>query len=301
MRLLLLFLVGCAGGAPYASFSEVEYEYRSERTIWGQRSRLEVHYALAGTSSTAETPLVLLHPWGFNGRIWEQTARSWGEDRQVLVVDLPGHGKSDKTHAYYPMERLAAAVLDAMDAAGVKRAFVVGNSLGGATTLALARMAPERLRGMVLIGSPGGKKFIMPLRTAARQLAKPLELQGLSDESWWLGLKLLAPGGSAHAASLRGDFLRLKGARDYTAWSQASLDVLQQAAEYAPPLGDVQVPALIVHGQNDPLIWRSLSEALKDGLPQARMVVLEGCGHMPQMECPAQLVPHVLTFIRAGR
>lgn len=300
MRLAAIGLVAvaaCATSKTYESFDDVPYGYERERTIWSPRAQLEIRVAELGDPNSARPPIVLLHPWGFNMLVWRDVAKQLAEDRLVLLVDLPAHGKSLKLHTYYPMRRLAVAVLDA--AKDLDEFYVAGNSLGGATALAVAIEAPERLRGMILMGAPGGAKLPMPMRRAARSLAKRAALRSLSDEAWLLGLAGTLRSDTELANRLFDDLMALRGAREWRAWCHSAILVLYTAAEYAPDLSDVHVPALVVHGEDDLLIWRPYAEALAKGLPDAALTILEDCGHMSEVDCPDLVTARIRAFIDA--
>jgi pimeloyl-ACP methyl ester carboxylesterase len=296
---LALSAFACRHAAPgYRSLAEVDYGLPGERTVWGRRSQLSIRLAtLEAASASEDLPLVLLHPWGFDMSIWAQVAPELARSRRVLLLDLPAHGKSDKRSTRFSMERVAAAVLDAMDAAEVRRAVLVGNSLGGASALAVAQHAPARVAGLVLVAAPGGRPFPAPLLSLARRVARPHALVSLSDGAWDAGLWVASLGEGEHADHLRDGFARRRSAADWPAWTRATLLLLREVMTFAPPLEALYVPALVIHGERDPLIARAQSEALAARLPQAELVELSGCGHLPQVECAPAFLRTVAPFL----
>ena len=295
-----VLMASCASGdLRYASFNDVPYHFAGERTVWSSRASLEVRIAhLNPDPGTGRLPLVLLHPWGFNMTVWSDVAPVLAAERPVLLVDLPGHGKSDKAHTPMPMRRLAIAVLDAMDAAGVSKAYLGGNSLGGATSLAVAEVAPTRAAGLLLIAAPGGNPLPMALQRMARTLVTASELESASTTAWVWGLRIAERSDRPLARRLRDDLLALRSAVEYPAWCRAASTVLRSVATYAPVLERIKTPALVVHGEADLLIRRSLNESMAKRLPAAQLVTLEGCGHLPEVECPDQLVGPMQAFLR---
>ena len=292
-------LVGCASSAPpYQSYSDVEYGYLKERTVWSSRASLKVRMAELGGDAAAGLPVVFLHPWGFSMAIWADVAPKIADGRRVLLVDLPGHGKSDKTHTPMPMKRLAATVIDAMDAAGIDRAILVGNSLGGATSVAVAEAAPERVAAMVLLSAPGGGPLPEALHRLATIVAQPSELKSVSDDGWWLGLRLTERSDSPLAQRLREDIIRLRGAREFDAWCRSSLIVLRSVMNYAPTLERVTTPAMVIYGDSDWIVNRDLNRSMATRLPNAELRTLEGCGHLPEIECPDQLLVALQDYLR---
>lgn len=295
-----MLLTGCATppGA-YRSFEDVDYGYPTSRSIWGPRSKLQLHFEEIGPSSPERTPLILLHPWGFTAAVWSDVAPALAKTRRVVMVDLPAHGKSDKTAKTYPMKRLGAAILDVMDAAGIERAVVGGNSLGGATSIATALMAPERVTGLILIAAPGGRALPEILTRSARQIASPHQMETLSEEAWRVGLASVPLGDSKTAQRLTADFLAMRDTEEWPVWCRAAIDVLNSVAGYAPELERIAVPTLVVHAENDFLITRSLNDGFVQRIPGAKLAVLEDCGHMAEVECPAKLLAPMKAFLSA--
>lgn len=294
----LALLAGCAHGPEYARFEDVPYRLGAERTIWGPRAKLHVHLSVLEPEGPAtRTPLVLLHPWGLNLTVWADVAPALAKDRRVLLLDLPGHGKTAKPNTPYPMKRLAAAALDAMDAAGIRRAYVMGNSLGGATTLEVAVQAPDRVAGMVLVAAPGGAILPEPVRRAAHGAANAAWLETLSDEGWFFGMVAIERSLSPTAARLRDDTIALRRSDAWPAWSRATIRILRTVADYHPDLSEIRAPALVVHGSGDLLITDTLNVALAEGLPAAERSRISGCGHLPEVECPGALLDRVRPWL----
>lgn len=286
-----LLLFGCATVEPgFQRFEQVEYPFQT-RTIRGRRAQLEL--AMAEVGQGPGVPVVLIHPWGFSMKVWADVAPTLAKDRRVVLLDLPGHGKSEKLAAYYPMERMAAAVLDVMEAAQIESAVLIGNSLGGATALTTTLIEPTRVKGLVLIGAPGGKKVPEPIRRAARQLATPQELHSLSDLGWATGIWMVRAATTPLGMALSQDLRRLRTAYEHQAWSRATIASLRSVAEWAPDLSRIKAPTTVVHGAWDLVVWRSSSLAMAQQIPGARFVELEDCGHMIEVECPGQLLEQI--------
>lgn len=291
-------LSACAhGAAPYQSFSEVPYGLGEAQDLWCDKAQLWIHVEALGPKDSGLAPLVLLHPWGLNMTVWAEVAPRLAQDRRVLLIDLPGHGKSDKLHTAYPMTRLAQAVLDVMDKAGIDKAVVAGNSLGGATSIAVAERAPHRVQALVLIAAPGGAPLAAPILKAVQGIANPVALGSLSDEAWFLGVSVVARSFAPLPARLRDDLIRLHGSQEWAAWSRATIAILRNVAVYQPRLERLAMPTLVVHGSADLLITERFNRALAERIPNAHLHTLQRCGHMPEVECPDALLKLMLPFL----
>jgi pimeloyl-ACP methyl ester carboxylesterase len=128
-------------------------------------------------------------------------------------------------------------------------------------------------------------------------VARPHALVSLSDGAWDAGLWVASLGEGEHAARRRDDLVRKRSAADWPAWSRATLLLLREVMTYAPPLEALRAPALVIHGERDPLIARAQSEALAARLPQAELVELPTCGHLPQVECAPAFLRTVAPFL----
>lgn len=128
--LLILWWVGClsAGDAMYD----------------GAR----VHYESYGNGSSEA--VVFIHGWSCDLTFWRGQAPFY-EHHRSLLVDLPGHGQSDKPDVAYTQERFARAIEAVMRDAKVERAVLVGHSMGGPVALTFLRLFPDRTKGLVLV------------------------------------------------------------------------------------------------------------------------------------------------------
>jgi pimeloyl-ACP methyl ester carboxylesterase len=296
--LLALLLCSCATTA-YESFEDVDYGFAKTKSIFGKRAKVSIHFAELDGPKDA-TPLVLLHPWGFNMMVWEQVAPALAKERRVVLIDLPGHGKSGKVPGSYPMRRLAAAVLDVMDELAIPRAVVGGNSLGGATSVATALEAPERVAGLILIAAPGGRPFPDLLLDFADSLAGARQLETLSEEAWRVGI-ISQLGTSATAARLREDLIGLYHSAEWPSWCKTTSEILRSVARFEPELEKIDAPALVVHGEDDILIQRWFNQGFTERMKQAEWVEMKSCGHVAEVECPEQLLPAMSRFLSAIR
>ncbi len=287
--LTVLACVSCATTGQPKPFTAVDYPYQSERSVWGQRSQLTLRLAELKSKASTATPVLLLHPWGFNMKIWADVAARIAVTNPVVLLDLPGHGKSSKISTPYPMARLAAAALDALEAAGYAKAIVIGNSLGGATAIALAERSPKRVLALGLIAAPGGEPIAGPLKTAVSISATSEACENLKGWIWNLGFGVAMRTESPLAHSIKQDLQAVRRGPGWRAWCSATMDILREVVAYAPALEDVDVPARVIRGDEDLTVWESNSRAMAARLPQAEFIALPGCGHLPQLECPDAL------------
>jgi pimeloyl-ACP methyl ester carboxylesterase len=246
-----------------------------------------------------ESPeIVLLHGGGLNAHTWDATLLALG--RPALAVDLPGHGDSawreDFKYGPRPNADAVAAVLDAL--APATRQTVVGQSLGGATALALAETRPDLVERLVLVDvSPG----LRPEDAAQVRnfLAGPLVF---GSQGEIVELALAAGIGSSRRALARGVALNTRVREDGAVVFKhhlaspppdARLDV--DFRDLWPALEKSKVPVLLVRGTHGFLVPQTVEE-FRSRVPRANIVELEA-GHNVQEQQPAALAAVLATFL----
>ncbi len=247
----------------------------------------EIYFARSQRSSAQDgaPPLVLIHGAGGSHLHWPRELRRLSI-ADVYALDLPGHGKSEGA-GRQSIPEYSARVLEWMKDAWVQRPVLVGHSMGGAIALQAALQAPAEVSGLVLIGSGARLRVAQPiLDSTSREemLSQAIEL--IVEWSYSAnaphGLRALSAKDlrGTRPAALHNDFLACD-----------RFDVMSR-------LGEVQAPALIMCGSEDKLTPEKYSRYLTDHLPDARLVLLPGAGHMAMLEQPKAAAEAVLAFLR---
>ena len=137
---------------------------------------VKIHYNDVGKGSYA---IIFIHGWACNADFWQQSINDFPNYR-TIAIDLPGHGQSDKPKTVYSMDYFAKSVEAVLKDAGVKRAVLVGHSMGTPVARQVYRLFPSKVAGIVIVDGalyPYGtkedsEKFLKPLRTNYQQAAK---------------------------------------------------------------------------------------------------------------------------------
>jgi len=144
---------------------------------------LRVHYESYGTGSHA---LVFIHGWACDLTFWRGQEALYNQpDRRALLIDLPGHGLSDKPHRAYPVEFFGRAVEAVMRDAQVDRGILIGHSLGGPIAYAFLREFPDKAAALVLVDAFVSRHMAGPadrVATAAHFAKVARSLQGAAGE-----------------------------------------------------------------------------------------------------------------------
>jgi pimeloyl-ACP methyl ester carboxylesterase len=258
-------------------------------------------------SAGAGEPVVLIHGLGATKGSFLPTVAALASSFRAIALDLPGFGDSVKPlgAAYHP-PFFARAVVNLLDALGLPRAHVIGNSMGGRAALELGLRHPERVRRLVLLSPSLAWRRERPWAPLVRLLRPELGLLQITPR--WLVEAVVhrtIPVADANWIQAGVDeFLRVyltpRGrAAFYAAARQIYLEEPHGAKGFWTRLGKLEPPSLFIWGQRDSLVPIGFAKHVKDALPSARHLELD-CGHVPQLERPAQTHAAIATFLKEG-
>jgi pimeloyl-[acyl-carrier protein] methyl ester esterase len=232
---------------------------------------------LHGETRGAGHPLVLLHGWGMNLRVFDPLVARLAQRHCVTCFDLPGHGRSawpadgDFDHA---VPQVIARLPPACTLAGW--------SMGGLLALRVAQLAPGRIRGLILLHST--PKFVADsgwphgvAGTLLQQFAASLLTEPDRTVARFIDLQVRGSRDAAGVLAQLRDALKQQGAARPEALA-AGLGLLQQA-DLRGLAGDLRLPTLIIAGQHDRVTPPAASRALSALIPGARFEELPRAGH----------------------
>ena len=259
---------------------------RRSLTLHGRRiSYLTLAAEIAGPL------IVLIHGSGVSARYWVEQLRGLAPPGHAVALDLPGHGQSDD--ALDPSaEHYADVVGDFVEALGVGPAIAVGHSLGGAVALALAARRPAVLRGLVLLSACAR----LPATETPAQWLLPFLPGPLRKALFFMTAKrlLFAPCASAGAIGL--GMQELRACRPQTLARDIAI---ARRMDLTEPARTLRLPTLILCGSRDQVTPPELSRELNALVAGSRLVVIEGAGHMAQIEAPAVVNREIAAFADA--
>jgi pimeloyl-ACP methyl ester carboxylesterase len=242
----------------------------------------ETYYAHRQPASADRPAVAFLHGAGGTHQHWLYQVRDLPRS-STYALDLPGHGRSkgpgrDSIPAY------ADWLVAFLDAAGLDRAVLVGHSMGGGIVLDTAQRHPDRVAGLGLVAT-GARLRVAPAILEAIQQAPEAAAKLICD--WAFGPE--APP----------EMVRL-GRRQM---GQTSVDVLYgdftacDTFDVMDRLGEIASPASILCGTQDLLTPPKYAAYLRDHMPNARLQLVEGAGHMVMVEYPEATTKTLATFV----
>jgi pimeloyl-ACP methyl ester carboxylesterase len=263
---------------------------------------LRLHYYEAGAWETP--PLVLIHGLGDDADTWRHVLLPLAERRRVIALDLPGFGRSDRPHRAYTLGFFARSVVALLGVLGIQRAELAGSSLGAAVAQRVALARPALVERLILIGG------VLPIE---RGLPPP--------RLWWF----LTPGVGelAYTSMRRSQDQAYATLRPYYAdldtlppedraflrervwarvWNNGQRRAFLSALRWlviertlrAPVLHErvvrLAIPTLLIWGDRDQIVPPLVGQRVAALLSNARLHIIERCGHLPQQERPQELV-----------
>jgi EmrB/QacA subfamily drug resistance transporter len=277
-----------------------------------ERCDVELHGHRMIYRTAGDGPVILLiHGLLDSSRTWRKLAPVLALSHTVIAPDLLGHGESDGPAAVdYSLGGHAGMLRDLLDELGHDRVTVVGHSLGGGIAMAFAYHYPERVRRLVLVSSGGlGRGVARTLRAAT--------LPGAGAVMRTVGARPVVAVGRGGAAVLA--TLRMRHPARVTLELVATLERLGDSGRRGAFLNTVRavidghgqkvsamdrldsigrVPVLVVWGTHDRVIPVEHAERVREALPHAEVVLLDGIGHTPHLCQPAYVGERLAAWIR---
>lgn len=223
--------------------------------------------------------LVLLHGLGGSSMSWDRQLENLSSARRIIAWDCPGYGESDDFPGGNPTcHDFAKALLTALDGAGVGDFDLLGHSMGGAVAPWVARLAPMRIRRLILsatkvnfsgAGTAGYDKRLAERRQMDDRMFGEARAKGMVGE---------ASPVYAEVASIAGQ-IRLSG-------YEGAIALLKQADNRAI-LPTIEQPTLVIAGANDKNANKAETDAVAAAVPGSRLETVADCAHAAYMEQPA--------------
>ncbi len=270
---------------------------------------VRLHYQEAGAG---EPVMILLHGFGASTFSWRSVIQPLSSHGRVIAYDRPAFGLTERPmpgewqglNPYSP-EAQVEQLIGLMDALGVERAVLVGNSAGGTVALNTALAYPERVQALALVDaavyeSGGSQGWLRPLMKLPQvNHLGPLLVRSLAGEQGTQFIQTAWHDPSRVDASVyEGYRLPLRAENwDRALWEFTKASHPTGLPERLNELSAHGIPTLVLTGGDDRIVPTENSLRLADALPGSRLVVFENCGHLPQEECPQAFLGAMAAFL----
>lgn len=240
-------------------------------------------------------PLVLIHGHPFNRSMWRDQITAFSSRYRVIAPDLRGYGESEVVADKTMLQEFARDIAALLDNLNTNDIILVGLSMGGQIVLEFYGLFPHRVRALILADTfaqlDSDERRQERYDTAERLLREGMEKYAEEILPKMIALTTIReqPGVAARVLSMMRT-TNPKGAA-------AALRGRAEREDYTPLLPRIAVPTLIVVGSRDEFTPVSDAEFMNQRIPSSKMVVIEGTGHMPNMENPVKFNRIVTEFV----
>lgn len=236
--------------------------------------------ATARMSGSQGAAAIFVHGVGSSAAIWDYQLEAFCDEYRCFAVELRGNGvpKPEDEPARITREGFVEDVLAVADAAGEERFHFIGCSLGGVIAFELWKRVPRRLRSLTFVGSfasyPNSAQYVESVIGAVRSAGT---MAAFAHER---AARLGMAGGKRTDETIAQ--MAAKAVDSYVASTYATW-----TGDYHDILATIDVPVLVVCGENDAIAPPKFSEEIASAIPGARLHVLERAGHVANADAPA--------------
>lgn len=265
---------------------------------------VNVHYKIYGKD---EPVLILLHGFGASLFSWHEVTTPLAEYGTVIAYDRPAFGLTERPLEWegenpYSQDAQVELVIGLMDALGVEKATLVGNSAGGTVSMLTALKYPERIESLILVdpavyAGGGAPAWIRPvlgtpqMRHLGPLFARQIQAQGVEfiKTAWHDPRKISQATFDGYQKPLQVEN-----------WDKALWELTLSSREsgLAERVKEFALPILVITGDDDRIVPTEQSLRLAEELPNAALAVIPQCGHLPHEECPDEFMQAVQDFLR---
>jgi abhydrolase domain-containing protein 6 len=255
---------------------------------------MNLSYYDSGSSANKPT-IVLLHGYSANKDVWPRFARHLVDDYHIIIPDFAGHGDTEFNKDWnYSAPKQAERLLAFIDKLGIQQVHLAGNSMGGFIAAHFAKDYPQRTLSALLI-DPAGVHSAEP-SDMGKMLAKgrnPFEMHNDKEFAEFYAMTMANPPWLPGfvLAAISEDYQQRQPQLEQIFADFHEKDMLDSQ------LHEIQVPVLLLWGQEDRLIHVSSVDVWKSGIPNIQVEVWEGIGHMPMVEAPVKTATLYKNFL----
>jgi pimeloyl-ACP methyl ester carboxylesterase len=284
---LTLFISGCS---KYKLYSMAINNSRNKAGLSLKKATISIGDIIymdnaVGTSAPADKEIILMvHGFGANKDNWIRFADRLADDYRIISLDLPGHGESaSDLSVSYTIANQAMWLNEFTDVLQIKKAHIIGSSMGGAISVKFTHEYPEKVLSMTLMNSAGVYKTESEYTKLLKQGINPLVV-ATPDEykklvNFVMETKPYIPG------SIIAVLTEKKIARKAMD-EKIFQDIVNDINTTADLLPEIHTPSLIIWGDHDRVLHVDNAEEFHQKIPGSEIIVLEDIGHLPMLETP---------------
>jgi 3-oxoadipate enol-lactonase len=244
-------------------------------------------------------PLVLLHAFPLNGRMFESQMKAFSGSYRVVAPDYPGFGRSPRSPAQPDVHYYAEVVRSLLDRMHLERVILGGVSMGGYVAFECMRLFPERVSSLVLANTrpePDSEE----MRETRNEMAFRVAQEGVGILVELQMERLLAPDTLQNNEELV-ENVRAMIVDNSPDGAVAALGAMRERPDSTPLLSEIGIPTLVVGGEEDSISTPEIMGAMAAKIPGARHVTIPRTGHLSNLEAPEQFNAALGEFLESIR
>ena len=281
----LLLVAGCASSPERREPAGPLADAKSHFAKFGTN---KIHYVVQGKGKHT---IVFVHCWSGNLGFWREQVPALADKARLVLIDLPGHGQSDKPHTAYTMDFFAGAVLAVMRDAHVDKATLVGHSMGVPVICCVCKQAPERVAALVSVDGML-RRPKMTAQQAEQFIARFRAPDYRENTRQFIGTMFPVPGTEALRDSVVSEMLDTP---QYV--MLGAMEGMFGADQPDWDLQHVNVPVFVINAPN-PMWTDAYKDYVRSLSPQSDYRTIDGVGHWLMLEKPAEFNAALTGFLR---
>ena len=245
---------------------------------------------------SGDVPIVLLHGFPLDKRMWQQQAEDLSAEHRVIAPDLRGHGESQVTPGPYTMELLADDLNAFLDALGLGQVVLGGFSMGGYVAFAFYRKHPEKVASLLLLDTrpqPDSEDA----KGGRETMAQLAESEGSAPIAERLVPRLLCADTVANCQDIV-DCVTTMITECPVEGIAGDLRGMALRGDSSDLLPNISVPTLLVVGDQDVITPPAESQSMAAAIPNATLVEVSGAGHLSNLENPDAFTGAIRDFLK---
>ena len=243
-------------------------------------------------------PLVLLHAFPLNGKMFEGQMEAFSGSRRVIAPDYPGFGRSPRTPAQPDIRYYAEGVRGLLDRQHLGRVVLGGVSMGGYVAFECMRLFPDRVSALILVNTRPDPDSA-EVRDSRNEMALRVAQEGVEVLVELQMERLLAP------EAMRDDELvervRAMILENSPDGAVAALGAMRERPDSTALLGELDVPTLVIGGEEDDISSPEVMGAMAAKIPGARHVTMPQTGHLTNLEAPEKFNAALDEFLKSAQ
>lgn len=246
-----------------------------------------------GYDEAGEGPVLLLvHGFPLDRTMWAEQISGLSDISRVVAVDLRGRGKSPEAGDGWTIDDYADDVAATIDSLGVDKVDLAGMSMGGYVVLAAWRRHPDKIRSVILINTKA-EADSQEAKEAREKTAIMVREKGTAELINGLFPKMFAPGANDAVK----DKVRTMFEDTPSETAAADALVMKDRPDSTSDLGSINVPVLVIQGEEDSIMSVDGSKAMAGNISGARFTTVPSAGHMAPVENPEAVNQAIREFL----